>query len=219
MKKFFAILLSVFLVGMLSAQTEVKNGVVVDHTAEKIVSAATKKLKTDAPFSFSFSYNLAEKGQKAEKGTGTFLSNNNKYKIESTDFNEYCDGTTLYHYVKKSNEVEVSDVEDGQAMFNFTKIINQYANSFRPKLIRYETFNKTNCAVIDLTPKKSSSISKVRLWTAKADNRIMQMVINVYGGTTYTYTFTNYKAKATATNADYTFPKAKFPKVKIVDLR
>ncbi|MCF0210918.1 MAG: outer membrane lipoprotein carrier protein LolA [Bacteroidales bacterium] len=219
MKKILSLILATCVLNALFAQTEVVNGVVVDHTAEKIVKNAVEKLQNDTPFSFSFAYNLSEQGEKAQKGSGTFLSNGNKYRVESSDFNDYCNGTTLWHYIKSNNEVEISDVEDGNAMFNFTKIINQYAKSYRPKLIRYESFNKVNCAIIDLTPKKSSSISKVRLWTAKNDNRILQMIIYVRGGTTYTYTFSNYKAKTTTTDEDFVFQKSKFPKAKVVDLR
>ncbi|MBQ9311424.1 MAG: hypothetical protein IJ213_00070 [Bacteroidales bacterium] len=219
MKRLALIILTLFCTQIIFSQTEVKNGVVIDHTAEKIVKNTVAKLKNDTPFSFSFSYNLSFSDKTTEKGSGTFLSNNDKYKIETTNFSDYCNGTTYWHYVKANEEVEISDIEEGNSMFNFTKIINQFSNSYGAKLIRYEVFNKVNCAIIDLTPTKKSAVSKIRLYTSKTNNTVSKIIIYTYEGTTYTYTFTNYKSKIQTQPTDFTFPKSKYPKAKTVDLR
>lgn len=218
MKKFIAIILSVCVLLSVNAQTEIKNGVVIDHGAEKIVKKVIAQIDNDMPFSFEFTYAISEEG-KSQEGSGKFLSSNSKYCITSDKFCHWSNGVTMWNYLKTNNEVEVMDVEDGNTMFNFVKIINQSSNNFRPKFIRTEIFNKTNCNIIDLTPKTRSSISKIRIYSAKTTNRIMRLEISTYEGAHYKYTFSNYKTKLKVTDNNFIFPHQSYPKVKIVDLR
>lgn len=219
MKRFYTILILLFAFLFASAQTEIKNGVVVDHGAEKIIKQTVSKLKKDTPLSFSVDYDISNGSKTTEKGKASFLSSNDKYRVISNAFEDYCDGKTLWHYDKKSNEVEITEVEDGKSLFNFVKIIDTYTKSFRPKLIRKDYLGKTQVNIIDLTPQKRSSITKVRLWIATSSNIIVKMQVNINDGSKNTYSFSNYKSKVTTNNSDFTFPKAKYPKVKQVDLR
>lgn len=219
MKHFYTLLILLIAFLYSSAQTEIKNGVVVDHGAEKIIKQTVSKLKKDTPLSFSVDYDISNGTKTIEKGKASFLSSNDKYRVISTSFEDYCDGKNLWHYDKKSNEVELSEVEDGKSMFNFVKILDTYAKSFRPKLIRKDYLGKTQVNIIDLTPQKRSSVTKVRLWVSTSSNVIVKMQVNINDGSKNTYSFSNYKSKVTTNNSDFTFPKTKYPKVKQVDLR
>lgn len=219
MKHFYTLLILLIAFLYSSAQTEIKNGVVVDHGAEKIIKQTVSKLKKDTPLSFSVDYDISNGTKTIEKGKASFLSSNDKYRVISTSFEDYCDGKNLWHYDKKSNEVEISEIEDGKSMFNFVKILDTYAKSFRPKLIRKDYLGKTQVNIIDLTPQKRSSVTKVRLWIATSSNVIVKMQVNINDGSKNTYSFSNYKSKVTTNNSDFTFPKTKYPKVKQVDLR
>lgn len=220
MKKIFVLFTILVLSAFcLIAQTEKKNGVVIDHGAQKIIDALTKKLQNDIPLSFEVTYNISENNTVIEKGKGSFLSSGSKYRVLSDNFDDFCNGSTLWHYDKKNNEVEISDIEDGNSMFNFVRIINIYAKSYRPKLIRKDYLNKTQVNIIDLTPNKRSAITKVRLWIATNNNTLMQMQVNINDGTKNTYTFSNYKSKVSTQQSDFVFPKSKHPQAKEIDLR
>lgn len=220
MRKIFVLFTMLMLSAFcLFAQTEKKNGVVIDHGAQKIIDALTKKLQNDIPLSFEVTYNISENNTIIEKGKGSFLSSGSKYRVISDNFDDYCNGSTLWHYDKKNNEVEISDTEDGNSMFNFVRIINIYAKSYRPKLISKDYLNKTQVNIIDLTPNKRSAITKVRLWIATNDNTLMQMQVNINDGTKNTYTFSNYKSKVSTQQSDFVFPKSKHPQAKEIDLR
>ncbi|MBR1769284.1 MAG: outer-membrane lipoprotein carrier protein LolA [Bacteroidales bacterium] len=219
MKKLMLFFCSVFTLYGLVAQTEIKNGVVVDHGAQKIIDNASKKLKNDVPLSFTVAYEITSNGKTAEKGKADFLSTGNKYRVLADDFEDYCNAKSLWHYDKKTKEVELSDLEDGKSIFNFTKIIDTYAKSFRPKLIRKDYLGKTQVNIIDLSPQRRSSITKVRLWISTDNNTIMKMQVNLNDDSKNIYTFSNYKTKVKATDSDFVFPKSKYPNVKVVDLR
>lgn len=111
------------------------------------------------------------------------------------------------------------DIEDGNSIFNFVKIINNSIKNFRPKSIRKEIFNKVHCNIVDLIPTQKGSISKIRIYSSVNNNRLQRIEINTYSGSKYHYTFTNYITKKNVSNKDFTFDKSKFPKVKVVDLR
>jgi len=219
MKKIIVFALSTMITLCLFAQTEKKNGVVIDHGARKIVDNLIKKLQNDMPISFDISYNITGGDKTTERGKISFLSSGTKYKVTSEIFDDYCNGNTLWHYDKNTQEVEISELEDGNSIFNFIKIINVYAKSYRPKFIRKDFLNKTQVNIIDLTPQKRSAVTKVRLWISTNSDTLLQMQVNINDGSKNTYTFSNYKSKVATTDNDFVFPKAKYPKAKQIDLR
>lgn len=218
MKRIAVILLGLIVSLGASGQTEIKNGVVIDKGAQKIVDNVIAQMKKDTPLSFSFTFNIQDEGGK-QQGKGTFVSNNAQYSIVTDQFSQFSNGTTTWNYIKKTNEVEIMDVEDGNTMFNFVKIINNSVKNFRPKLIRQEKYNNINCNIVDLTPMKGGSISKIRIYSSVSNNRLQKIEMHTYNGGKYIYTFSNYKPNVAVSSKDFTFDKTKYPKVKTVDLR
>ncbi len=218
-KKHILFFLGLLLSTSLWSQKTISGGVVVDHTAQKIVEKVVEQIKKDTPIAFNFAYNIKDEEVGSKKGSGEFLSYNAKYRLTSKDFSHWSDGTTMWNFIKQKNEVEVLDAQDENTMFNFVKIINSSTKNFRPKLIRKEVFNKVQCNVVDLTPNKSSSISKIRLYSSTANNRIQKIEIYTLGGSHYKFTFSSYQAKKQVSTQDFVFPQKSYPNVKIVDLR
>ena len=120
MKRIAVILLGLIVSLGAFGQTEIKNGVVIDKGAQKIVDNVIAQMKKDTPLSFSFTFNIQDEGGK-QQGKGTFVSNNAQYSIITDQFSQFSNGTTTWNYIKKTNEVEIMDVEDGNTMFNFVK--------------------------------------------------------------------------------------------------
>jgi outer membrane lipoprotein-sorting protein len=73
--------------------------------------------------------------------------------------------------------------------------------------------------VIDLVPKKSTNVSKIRIVSNKSTNRIKAMTIYVRGGNTYVINFTSYKANQQVKATDFAFPTQTYPNAEIIDLR
>ena len=195
------------------SQREIKNGVVIDKQAEKIITLAGSKLKTESPISLTFSLNNKNK-KKTEKGNLTISGN--KYIVSYSDNKVFCDGKTVWVYQKETNEVNISNVEGSEnEILNISKFISEANIKFRPKLIREENGNY----IIDLMPKLKSEFSKVRLKINKQTKRISSMEVNYKEGNVYTYSISNYKTKIKIQDKGFTFPKKDYPKVNIVDLR
>lgn len=215
MKKSLAFLFSLFLLTITFAQREIVNGVVIDKQAQSIIDKVSKKITTDTPLLINYTMTIQTKDKKSETQKGSLLSNGSKFRLKTPAFEDYCDGTNIWHYVKETSEVELSVIDPTNNIFNFPNLIKTYSKDFRPKLIREEETNY----VIDLIPKKSTNVSKIRIVSNKTNNRIKEMTIYVREGNTYIITFISYKPNQTSQSKDYVFPQATYPQAEIIDLR
>jgi outer membrane lipoprotein-sorting protein len=215
MKKSLAFLLCIFLFTISFAQREIVNGVVVDKQAQNIIESVSKKISTDSPLLINYTMTIKTKDKKSETLKGSLLSNGEKFQLKTPIFEDYCDGTNLWHFVKETSEVELSVIEQTNNLFNFPNLIKTYSKDFRPKLIREEETNY----VIDLLPKKSTNISKIRIISNKTTNRIKEMTLYVREGNTYIINFTSYKVNHPTQAKDFTFPQEIYPQAEIIDLR
>lgn len=215
MKKTLVFLICLFLINLSFAQKEIVNGVVIDKQAQKIVEAVSKKITTDSPILISYTMAIKAGNKTLETQKGTLLSNGAKFQLKAQGFEDYCDGANYWHYVKETSEVELSVIDQTNNIFNFPNMIKTYSKDFRPKLIREEETNY----VIDLIPKKSTNVSKIRIVSNKTTNRLKEITIHVREGNTYQITFSSYKPnQATKTN-DFSFPTQTYPQAEIIDLR
>ena len=213
MKKTFLFIALISFVSITFGQREIKNGIVIDKQAEKIITNAGSKLKTESPISLTFSFNNKNK-KKTEKGNLTISGN--KYIVSYSDNKVFCDGKTVWVYQKGTNEVNINNVESSEnEILNISKFISEANIKFRPKLIREENGNY----IIDLSPKTKSEFSKVRLKINKQTNRIISMEVNYKGGNVYSYTISNYKTKIKIKDSSFTFSKKDYPTASIIDLR
>ncbi len=215
MKKTLVFLLSIFMLTVAFAQREIVNGVVVDKQAQSIIESVSKKISTDSPLLINYTMTIKTKGNKSETQKGSLLSNGDKFRLKTPVFEDYCDGTNLWHYVKETSEVELSVMEQSNNLFNFPNLIKTYSKDFRPKLIREEE----STYVIDLLPKKSTNVSKIRVVSNKTTNRIKEMTIYVREGNTYIINFSSYKVNQSTQAKDFTFPQDTYPQAEIIDLR
>lgn len=215
MKKSLVFLVCIFFVIFSFAQKEIVNGVVVDKQAQKIVDAVSKKVKTDSPMIISYTMTIKSGNKTLETQKGTLLSNGEKFQLKAQGFEDYCDGANYWHYVKETSEVELSVIDQTNNIFNFPNMIKTYSKDFRPKLIREEETNY----VIDLIPKKSTNVSKIRIISNKTTNRLKEITIHVREGNTYQITFSSYKPNQQVKATDFSFPTQAYPNAEIIDLR
>jgi outer membrane lipoprotein-sorting protein len=214
MKRSVLLLMFIFSCGLVFSQTTIKDGMVIDHKAEKIVTQVAQKLKTDSPISISFS--LIEKGVKTTGQKGEFTFSGNKYFGGFLNNRIYCDGVSVWIYQQEIEEVTINSVEDSQNdILNISKFISEANTKFRPKLIREESGNY----IIDLTPKTKSEFSKVRLRINTQTNRISSLEVNYRNSNSYIYNITSYKTKVQLKDSDFVFNPKDYPSANIVDLR
>ena len=220
MKKALVLSICLFVFTGLALPQRVKeNGVVVDKTAQRIVEKIIAEIKADSPFRVSFTMTTRNNGKETTSLSGTLLSNGSKFTLISSEYEDYCDGRNVWHFVKSNNEVELSTVDDENNALNIAGLMERYAKDYRPKLIREENRGNGILNIIDLVPKGKSAIAKIRIASDQKTNRLKEMTINIREGNTYTYKFHKYETKVKLGDNDFVFPKSKYPKAEIIDLR
>lgn len=214
MKKLLTILLSLSVL-TLSAQQDPKAKEVLDK-----VSAKTKAY-TSMQVEYLFTHeNIQDKTK--ETSQGKLSLKGNKYVLDFMGNTVYCDGTTVYSYIKASNEVNVSSIEgDSESLFNPAKMFTAYQKGFKYKF-EGERFEKGRALVIvDLFPEKinESEYSKVRLSIDKDKSQIV--TINYFGKDANRFEINVTKLVPNTPLDDnlFVFKKDKFPGVEVVDMR
>lgn len=212
MRKFILLVFIIF-VSVLSgfSQREIKEGLVVDRQAQKIITDLSSKLKAESPISFNF-MQITDNGSEE----GSVKINGNKYMASFLGNIIYCNGKNISIYQKEINEVTINSMEDADnEILNITKFISEANINFRPKLIREEGPNY----IIDLSPNKRSEYYKIRIKVGAKSYRINSMEIHYRRGGIHTYNISNYNTKVISKDSDYSFNKKDFPLVEIIDLR
>lgn len=193
-----------------------------NSNAKTILDAVSKQTKSYTSIEISFSYTMENKAKKLkEVKTGSAVLKGDKYYLNFSGQEVFCDGKTIWTYIKDNNEVQINNVNanDEQA-FNPSQLLTDYSKKFTPKFIKEETRGAVIYQIIDLTPLKARSYIKIRLEIDKAKKQIANSIVyDKNGSTTYTYAITKFVTNKTFADSKFIFKKSDHPGVEEVDLR
>lgn len=215
-KLFFALLLAICVTPALAQITHTPNGH-VDKNAETILKKASQKFTSDAA---SFTVTMVNKDankKETAKMKANVLYKKGKYRVTFDDNIIYCDGSSTWHWNKESNEVVVNKMSNAEDdLMNPAAILANYSKNFNAKYIRQE---ENGNAIIDLTPKKSKSYYKLRLFINSTNNQLQRMEMHNYDSSCGEYQLSNYKSGVKVNDSDFSFQASKNPNVDIIDMR
>lgn len=190
----------------------------VDKTAQEVLQKASKQLNSTA---VSFSVTMVNKDTKKKETArqdAKVLYNKGKYRLTFGEQVVYCDGAAVWHWNKEVNECTVNklDTKSTEDLMNPAALLNNYSKNFKAKYIRTDA---DGTAVIDLTPKQGRSYYKIRLLCSYSTGVLKRLEIHNYDGSCGEYQVSGFKSGVTCNDSDFTFSKAKNPKVEIIDMR
>jgi len=214
MKKILVIILSL---GFLSVNAQ------YDKKAKAILDKVSAKNKAYTSERVDFLYiqeNINNKTKNVKNGT--LLLKGSKYKLDLMGNTVYCDSKTVWSYIKENNEVNVSTVADQEgSLLNPAKVFTMYDKGFKYKLIRERFEDNRSVYEIELYPEKvsESQFSKVRLLVDK--DKMQLYLVQYFSKDANRVTIEIQKIIPNEAVADnlFTFDKAKYPKVEVVDMR
>lgn len=215
MKRLFTLLLAAFSVFAAQAQQN-------DPNAKKILDAVSAKFKSFKAPKASFSYKIENSsGKVLSTKKGTLAMKGVKYHISMPGMEIFSDGKQNWNYDKSANEVTVKDVENATGEITPQKLFtNFYDKDFLYKLNGETKKDGKTLEEIELTPtNKTRPYHKVYLWIDKATKVFHSASILEKSGNRYTYTVSSFKADGGTGDSEFTFNKAKYPGVEVVDLR
>jgi chaperone LolA len=193
-----------------------------DPEAKKILDAVSTKFKTYKSPQATFTYKIENaQGKALATKKGTVTMKGSKYKVTIPGMEIFSDGKTNWNYDKSSNEVTIKDVDAATGEITPQKLFtNFYDKDFLYKLNGEKKEGGKTLQEIELTPtNKTRPYHKVYIWIDKATKTFYSAKILEKSGNRYSYTINSFKSTAAVKDTDFSFNKAKYPGVEVVDLR
>lgn len=157
-----------------------------------------------------------EYGEDKEVQEGSILQDGDKYFINNNGNLIINDGTTVWMYIKKQNEVQINDYIPEEDAFNPTKIFSMGDND---EFVYVITGDDSQGYHIEFKPRdRDSEIKKVRVLVDRAQKTIKSVKVFSEDGSRMSFQIKNIKNVKPASNS-FTFNEAKYPGVVEIDLR
>ena len=180
------------------------------QTAQQVLDKTAKVIGNKSGASANFSMSSPKYGS----ASGTIAIKGNKFNARTAQAMVWYDGKTQWTYMKKTNEVNVSNPTQAQQMsMNPYTFINIYKTGYTPTM---KTIG-SNYKVRLVAQNKKRTVQELIL-TIDKKSYIPSQIKMRQGNTWSTITVSNFKAKSIS-NSTFVFNGKDFPKAEIVDLR
>jgi outer membrane lipoprotein carrier protein len=192
-----------------------------DPKAQEILKGVSAKYKSYKSLTASFKLNLLDKKtNKAQNQSGTVTLKGSMYHLAMADQEVMSDGKVMWTFLKESNEVQISEVEEKSDGLSPTTIFTMYEKGFKTKYKGDKTENGNMMQQIELFPEDNKkNYIKILISINKKDKYVNSATVYDKNGNIYTYSITKFTPNAAVNDDMFTFNKAKYPGVEIVDLR
>ena len=193
-----------------------------DPKAKVILDRIKKNFEKNRSSAVSFDLIIDLVCQKQEKQKGKFIQSGKKFYATSNDQEIYCDGKTVWVYMKDANEVQVNtfDATATNDLMTPQQIIKMYeTGEYIYAVTGEEVIGNKKLTNIEFKPKsKNSEYSKIRLGIDKTDNPDYIKVFSK-NSSTFTLVFKEVLFNKAYQNDSFAFNAKKYPGVHIEDLR
>ncbi|MCH5599146.1 LolA family protein [Niabella ginsengisoli] len=193
-----------------------------DPKAKAILDQVSAKFKTYKTVSANFAYQIANSAGKAlSSKSGTVQMKGNKYAINLGSNKIISDGVTIWNYDPASKEVTVSSASASEGTITPQKLFTDFYNKDfmyvmdKDGKVGGKEVNKIIMQPID----KNKPFARVYVAVDKATKNIISTTVVEKSGNRYVYNVSNFKPNVAISDANFTFDKAKYPGVEVVDLR
>jgi chaperone LolA len=188
--------------------------------SKNILDQLSKKTKAYKSISAGFTFSMNNKEMKInEKNEGTIQLKGQKYQIDlpGTGIKIYSDGKTIWNYMKKGNQVTISNLEDsGSDLMNPSSLFSIYEKGFKSKFIS----EKNNLYTIELIPEKGQdNVKNVKIVVDKTVMFLKSATLKGTDGNEYGINILKYETDKTIPDADFVFDPSKTKGVEVIDLR
>lgn len=214
MKKLLSLLLAVLMIASVAHAQQ-------DPEAAKVLNAMSQKYRSMKAFKADFSQTMENQSANVkETMNGSVTVSGDKYRLGVSGQEVISDGKTMYTFLKDANEVTITETDEEAEAMAPSKIFDMYKKGYKYAHAGTETISGVKYDVIELAPEdRKNPIYKVRLYINQKDKTLRSWQMFRNNGNRYTYTISNFQANPTLAADAFTFNKAKYKGVSVVDLR
>jgi outer membrane lipoprotein-sorting protein len=148
-----------------------------DKRAAEILDAMSEKYRAVPAFKAQFTYTMESPSTGInETYNGDIAVKGSKFHLNMGEQEIINNGSTVWTYLKESNEVNISDYEPDEDEISPTKIFNIYKKGYKYSFLEETKEGGQVYEVVDLIPEdKSKQIFKVRLMVNKKDKSMRSL--------------------------------------------
>jgi len=192
-----------------------------DQKANTILQNIANNMKSFSNMKIEFTYVLENKAEKINQSkNGIIIIKGDRYSLNISGQRIISDGKTVWTYIPDAEEVQINNVKpDDENAINPTKLLSNYNQNYRAKLIKEFNSNGIITQVIDLIPLKGKPYYKVRINIDKNKLQILSTEIYNKNGSTYSYKVTKFTSNIKVSDSEFVFKASEFPGVEINDMR
>ena len=195
-----------------------------DPKAEAILNELSQKTKAYKTLKATFVSELVNKQADLRmEQNGTIQLKGDQYVLDLDDYRIITNGTTTWTYAKEDMEVYVdnnADVQD-ESSIKPSEIFTIWESGFKYKYGGEETIDGELCHIIKLFPKdpESRNFHTLVLAVSKSDKTLKKITALGKSGENYTYLVKSITPNVALNDQAFTFNKADYPGVDVIDNR
>ena len=190
-----------------------------DELATDILAKLSEITKAYTSITIEFDHTFTNKSAGInEKNSGTLILKGEQFRIDMEKQLIVNNGTTHWIYLKEMNELTIMDYdsEDEDAL-SPNKLFTVYNEDYKNAYVQAKSINGERMHIIDLFPKESGPIMKIRLTINALKNQISILALYDKNGGVYTYNIKSFKADLDV--VPFNFDATNYPEVEVIDLR
>lgn len=182
------------------------------ESASDIIAKAAERFSA-AP-SVSVYYSMSTDNGTA---TGEMLFSGQRFHISSPQLLTWYDGTTQWTYLPQENEVSISEpTADELQQVNPFAVISTFQRGYNASLMKSDNASKT----VSLTAQSKAAEIQTATVTLNASTMLPSRIdLTMKSGQKMSITITSISIGKSLNINAFRFPKARYPKAEVVDLR
>ena len=203
----------------LSICTILTNVLAQNELATDILAKLSEATKAYTSIAIEFDHIFTNKNAGInKKNSGTLILKGEQFRIDMEKQLIVNNGTTHWIYLKEMNELTIMDYdsEDEDAL-SPNKLFTVYNEDYKNAYVQAKSINGERMHIIDLFPKESGPIMKIRLTINALKNQISILALYDKNGGVYAYNIKSFKADLDV--VPFNFDATNYPEVEVIDLR
>lgn len=192
-----------------------------DKQASEILNEVTRKTLNYKSIKLDFTYTMENPAANINESTsGVAMISGDKYQLTIAGQTIISDGETIWTIINDAQEIQVNDASDDSGVFSPTKMLTEYSNHYKSKLIpKITSFGGKNVHALELIPLEKKSYDKVNLYIDKTSMDLYIIEIYDQNGSKYTYKINRFDTHQPIDEKSFVLNKDEFPEYYLIDMR
>ena len=198
--------------GILYAQSDKKAEELLENVVNK--TASYENLKAE------LAYTMVNREMEIdEKKSGIIYLKGDSYRIEMEGQIIISDGITIWTFIVDSDEVMVSNVEEGDESISPNKILTTYNEDYKAKFDSDNKYKNSDLKLINLKPNEGNQFERISLLVNEKNLSLENFSVYDKSGNVFTYHIINLQPNIDLPDTTFTFNPDDYPDVDVIDMR